>query len=102
MALINLDTAFKRIIMMLKKMESKRGVEILSYKRNRGVVILRLSEAEFFVRQRGYEEAEYIVSFEGLTKILKSILKQEFPRSRKVRIYIINRVDEMGAVRKKI
>ena len=41
MALINIDTAIKRAIQMLRKLSAPQGVEILTYKRNRGVSVIR-------------------------------------------------------------
>ena len=102
MALINIDTAIKRAIQMLRKLSPPQGLEILTYKRNRGVTILKQEEDLFAVRERGYEENEYSVSFNALPKLLKSISKREFPRSRKVRIYQLSSPEEEGQVRKKL
>ena len=102
MALINIDTAIKRSIQMLKKLSPPQGLEILTYKRNRGVSILKMDEDLLSVRERGYEENEYSVSFAALPKLLKSISKREFPRSRKVRIYQLASLEEEGRERKKL
>lgn len=102
MALINRDTTLNRVRKTLNKIEPPAGVEILSYKRNRGVAILRLGEDKYFVRQKGYEEAEYTVGGEELAKILKLIIKLEFPRSRKLRIYALAGPEELDGKRKKL
>lgn len=102
MALINIDTAIKRSIQMLKKLSPLQGLEILTYKRNRGVSIVKMDEDLFAVRERGYEENKYSVSFDALPKLLKSISKREFPRSRKVRIYQLASLEEEGMERKKL
>lgn len=102
MALINIDTAIKRSIQMLGKLSPPQGVEILTYKRNRGVSILKKDEDLLFVRERGYEDNEFSVSFAALPKLLKSISKREFPRSRKVRIYQLSGPEEEGRDMKKL
>jgi len=102
MALINIDTAIKRAIQKLKKLSPPEGMEILTYKRNRGVSILKIDENLLSVRERGYEENEFSVSFNDLPKLLKSISKREFPRSRKVRIYQLANPEEEGQDRKKL
>lgn len=102
MALINIDTAIKRALQKLKKLSPPEGVEILTYKRNRGVSILKIDEDLLSVRERGYEENEFSVSFNDLSKLLKSISKREFPRSRKVRVYQLANPEEEGQDRKKL
>jgi hypothetical protein len=102
MALINIDTAIKRVLQIAGKIEPPRGVEILTYKRNRGVSIIRLAADSFLVRERGYEENEMQVCFADLARVLKSMAKREFPRSRQVRIYQLEGPDFLDQERKRI
>ena len=102
MALVNRDSLLKKITTTLAKLEPEQGLEILSYKRNRGIDILLRNSETIWVRERGYVEEEYLVDMEGLPKLLKSLIKREFPRSRKVRLYLISTPEELGRKRKKI
>ncbi|MFH1216820.1 MAG: hypothetical protein V1706_10015 [Pseudomonadota bacterium] len=102
MALINIEIAIKRVAQMLTKISPPQGFEILTYKRNRGVSILLLDNGKISVRERGYEENVFEVAEGELGKLLKSIAKREFPRSRKVRIYQLDGPDDVGLERKKI
>lgn len=102
MALVNLETTLQRVCTTLTKLTPPQGLEILSYKRNRGITILKLDEKTFLVRERGYEKVEFRVSEADLPKLLKSLMKREFPRSRKLRIYRIAGPDEMEQPRKKL
>ena len=102
MALINIETAIKRVQQIIGKLSPPRGVEILTYKRNRGVSILLMEDGTLRVQERGYEENEFTSTIAELPKLLKSIAKREFPRSRKVRIYQLDGPDAMGQERKKI
>lgn len=102
MALINIDTAIKRIMQIINKLEPPQGVEILTYKRNRGLSLIREQGDRVVVRERGYAENHFEVDVADLPKLLKSIAKREFPRSRKVRIYQLAGADEAGQARKKL
>ncbi len=101
MALINIQSAMQRIIRQAEQMEPGQGIEILSYKRNRGVTLIRTS-TDLKVIERGYREEEWQIPLKNLAKLLKSIIKIEFPRSRKVRIYQLASPEEAHQERKKL
>jgi len=74
MALINIDTAIKRVLLMVAKIAPPRGVEILTYKRNRGVSIIRLAEDSFLVREHGYRSV--LPTWPGCSS---QLLSESFP-----------------------
>ncbi len=94
MALLNIDSALRRVKQQLKKMQPGQCIEILSYKRNRGVSVTLLEDGRLHVRERGYEEQEWEVEQSGLSRLLKSVMKREFPRSRKLRVYRFDSPDQ--------
>jgi hypothetical protein len=102
MALHNISSTLKKVLNSLKKTPEGQGVEILSYKRNRGISIIREKEGIFYVREHGYNDEVWRIPEERLGKLLKSIMKREFPRSRKLRIYNLSAMDEMNRPRKKL
>ena len=102
MALVNIESALRKVVNSLKKTPAGRGMEILSYKRNRGVSVVRLDEGLFSVQERGYRDQILEVEGKDIGKVLKSIMKREFPRSRKVRIYRLDDASEAGMVRKRL
>lgn len=102
MALINIDSALNRTIIALLKLPQDAGIEILSYKRDRGLSILRLSEDEFQVVERGYYKQELRLGTGELAKALKIMIKREFPRSRKVRVYNLAGAADLHQQRKKL
>ena len=102
MALINIDTAIKRVLQQVARIEPPRGVEMLTYKRNRGISIIRLAEDSYLVRERGYAEQEMRVAFADLARVLKSMAKREFPRSRQVRLYQLEGPEFLDQERKRI
>jgi len=101
-ALVNLESALRKTLNALKKAEKGTGFEILSYKRNRGISIIKESEEMFWLRERGYLYQEFQCSARELQKHLKSMMKREFPRSRKVRVYFLESKNHVGIQRKKL
>ena len=102
MALHNISSAMKKVLNMLKKTPAGHGVEVLSYKRNRGISIIKKRESMFYVREHGYSEETWHIEEKRLAKILKSAMKREFPRSRKLRIYHLSGMEEMNRPMKKL
>jgi hypothetical protein len=102
MALVNIESALKQAVSRLAKMNPPEGLEILSYKRNRGVYLMRKDKESILIRERGYIEKELVVKIDELQKALKPIFKTEFPRSRKVRIYHVISPELQKETRKKL
>ncbi len=102
MALINRDQAIAKVRTTLAKIRPPQGMELLSYKRNRGVSIFPGDDGSVTIRERGYLEQELLVANADLGGILKGIVKREFPRSRKIRFYHLAGPEDLDLVRKKI
>lgn len=102
MALINRDSVIKKIVSGLAKLAPPHGFEILSYKRNRGIDILLIGKETVWVREHGYTEEDFEVPPDELERLLKTLIKYEFPRSRKLRVYQIQCPDELNRPRKKL
>ena len=95
MSLININSVQTRTLQTLAKMPPQQGVELLSYKRNRSIAVTVLSGDRYLVRENGYREQERTVSHDDLPRLLKSMIKREFPRSRKVRLCKYSHPDEL-------
>jgi hypothetical protein len=102
MALVNIDSVLRNLLQKLEKLGSPQGIELLSYKRNRSIAVLLLHDEKILVRERGYRDEEQIVEKRFLSKHLKALIKYEFPRSRKVRMYQLDNPLELEQVRKKL
>ena len=102
MALVNIDSVLRNLLLKLEKLHPPKGIELLSYKRNRSVAVLLLEDEKFLVRERGYRDEEQVIEKAGLSKCLKSLIKYEFPRSRKVRMYQVDSPLELEKDRKKL
>ena len=102
MALVGIDSVLRTLLQRLAKLQPPQGVELLSYKRNRSIAVLLRQDGRFLVRERGYREEEQIVSAAQLQKHLKGLIKYEFPRSRKVRLYQLEGPADLAKTRKKL
>lgn len=102
MALVNIDSVLPHVLQKLEKLSPPQGIELLSYKRNRSIAVLLLEDQSFLVRERGYREEEQVLDKAVLAKHLRALIKYEFPRSRKVRLYQIENPGELGKDRKKL
>ncbi len=102
MALINIDTALTETLRFIKKSPAGGGIELLSYKRNRTVALIRTNKDTVCIREQGYVTEETTEDFSALSKKLKLILKREFPRSRKIRLFKFSSSEELLRLRQKI
>lgn len=71
----------------LDKLPAGHALEIRSYKRDRFVVIVKTSSAELTFIEDGFFQQTFTAPADKLRKELKGIVKREFPRSNKVRLY---------------
>ena len=102
MALVNIDTVLRTLLQRLDKLSPPQGIELLSYKRNRSIGVLLLGNNKVLVRERGYRSSEQVLGRDSLLKHLKSLIKYEFPRSRKLRICQVAEPADLDRERKKL
>lgn len=79
-------TAVHEVLRRLRKMETGDSLELLNWKKDRSLLLVRQSGEKVVVVERGFVEDEYRVEFNKLKKLLKTLLKREFPRSHKIRV----------------
>ncbi len=80
--------AGQEIIQRLHKMQTGDSLELLTWKRDRSVRFVRNGGDEIIVIVRGFVEEEYQIHLSKLKKLLKTLLKREFPRSHKIRMHL--------------
>ncbi|MFC1523873.1 hypothetical protein ACFL6N_03690 [Thermodesulfobacteriota bacterium] len=64
--------------------------------------IIRISDELYEISERGYRDVEMQVPGHELGKVLKTIIKREFPRSRKVRVNPLLSPEEKWRPKKKL
>lgn len=102
MALINIDNALREATRLISKCEFGSGVELMSYKRNRSIGLIRQSETTVVIIEKGYIEERQTIELAKLAKNMKTRIAREFPRSRKVRFHRVSSVAELDRVKQKI
>ena len=78
----------------LKKLPTGHYLDLRTYKRNRSVIIIKNTEDDFMIIQDGYFKERFQLKSEKLKKLLNFLLRKEFPRSHKVRLYVMGRYTE--------
>ncbi|RUM33523.1 MAG: hypothetical protein DSY50_08120 [Desulfobulbus sp.] len=94
--MLDKSTAAQEILRRYRTMECGDTLQLLTWKRDRSLLITKQQNDEILIQERGFKTEDFLVSFGKLKKILKVLLKREFPRSHKIRtryIYQHNRED---------
>ena len=87
----------------LARMAPGECLDIRSYKRDRQILILKKEEDELLVIENGFIQQRYVIPVAGLKKLMKVLIRREFQRSNKIRIYTKENWSEEGrTARKKI
>ncbi len=89
-----IDTVVKK----LAKLPVGHYLDLKTYKRNRTIIIAKIEENRLLVIEDGYFKDRFLITTEKLKKLLKTLLKKEFPRSRKIRLYVMDQFIEEDAL----
>ena len=100
MSLVNIDSVQRQVLLLVAKTKAPAGIELSFYKRNRCIAITVLPGEQYTVHENGYLSQELQVEKNELPKLLKTMIKREFPRSRKIRIHKFSHQDELNRSRK--
>ena len=102
--MIDKTKIIKNVTERLEELPVGHYLDLRTYKRNRSVIIVRQSKEEVLVIESGYFQERFKLKKEKLKKLLKTLLRKEFPRSNKIRLYIMGEFKEDGAqnVKRKI
>lgn len=78
----------------LKKFNTGDQLELLTYKKDRKIIITKTDYSKFHIIEDGFEYNEFKnIDIKNLEKILKKLKKIEFSRSNKFFLKIINKKD---------
>lgn len=84
------DTVLERI----KTLPVSQALDLRTYKRNRSVLIGKLTEEDLLIIENGFFRERFRIKRHKLRKLLKALMKKEFPRSRKIRLYVLDGFSE--------
>ncbi len=87
--MIDRDSAVSSVIDRLYGLPVGGCLDVRSYKRNRSVAIARTHDHCFEILERGFEERLIRCDRAELKKILKTVFNREFPRSTRLRLYVL-------------
>ncbi|HDQ41742.1 MAG TPA: hypothetical protein ENN39_12060 [Desulfonatronum sp.] len=91
--MIDKSSAIQTLLERLEKLPSGHCLEIRTYKRNRRIMFRRDAQATWSILQEGFEHRLHQgVPRDKLRKLLQSLLRKEFPRSSKIRVYVLGPV----------
>ncbi len=79
------------VIERIAKLEIGQCLDMRTFKRNRSVAIICTGNDCFTVVERGFHEESWEdLTTEKIKRLLKTLLKREFPRSNKIRLYTLD------------
>ena len=85
--MIDKDIFIQVLLKKAKDLPVGDYLDIRTYKRNRSVLLIREGEDSYRIIENGFSKDEFTASFNDLKRIFKRLLRIEFPRSHKIRIY---------------
>ncbi len=101
--MIDKASAMNTILRKLEKLDTGCGLDLRTYKRNRAILVRKTGPDTFMILQNGYETNSFEEDGSTIKKRLKALFKKEFPRSTKIRVYMLDKNDPMQpSVRKVI
>ncbi|MCF8086300.1 MAG: hypothetical protein K9J48_05345 [Desulfohalobiaceae bacterium] len=92
--MLDVSALIPAVLAKLDKLPSGHALDLRTYKRNRSVIIRKQDEDSFLFLENGFYQDRLTVPGDKVKKTLKKMLRKEFPRSRKVRVYELGPWDE--------
>ncbi|QGY40128.1 hypothetical protein GM415_08310 [Pseudodesulfovibrio cashew] len=79
--------AIPLILTRLKKLPVGAGLDLRTYKRDRSVIIMKEDVETYAVIEDGFRQERFKSGHKELKRLLRTLLKREFPRSHKIRVH---------------
>ncbi len=85
------NTIIPTVMERLAKLQKGQCLDMRTFKRNRSVAIICTGSDNFNVIERGFHQESWEnLTAEKIKRLLKTLLKREFPRSNKIRLYTLD------------
>lgn len=91
--MIDAATLQKTLPARLRALPEGHALDVRTYKRDRGAVFVRNGQDAWRVLEHGYRSRDTVVSGAGLARTVKDLVRSEFPRSNKIRVYALGPFD---------
>ncbi|MFI3271311.1 MAG: hypothetical protein R3Y11_04270 [Pseudomonadota bacterium] len=83
-------TIIPTVLERLGSLSVGQCLDMRTFKRNRSVAIVRTGDDAFDVYERGFHEETWVgLGADKVKRLMKTLLKREFPRSHKIRLYTL-------------
>jgi len=97
--MIDKSNIIPAILERLENLPVGHYLDMRTYKRNRCLLLVKTDEEVFLVIENGFFRERFEnVPAKKLRKLLKTLLKREFPRSTKIRVYSMGIFEEESAL----
>jgi hypothetical protein len=93
MSLVSIDSVRNQTLRLLARMETGERLELHSFKRDRFLIITCTGSGSFLVQEKGFRVQEITAGAPQMSRLLKTLIKREFPRSRRVRLHTFKHRD---------
>ncbi len=88
-------TIIPTVMVRLSKLQHGQCLDMRTFKRDRSVAFIRTGDDSFTVVERGFHEEIWEgLTAEDIKKLMKTMLKREFPRSNKIRLYALDSFED--------
>ncbi|WXG57854.1 MAG: hypothetical protein ROD09_04335 [Candidatus Sedimenticola sp. (ex Thyasira tokunagai)] len=86
---IDANVLIPTLLKRIKTLPVGHYLDIRSYKRDRYLYLIKLDQDRFRIVEAGFEQNDFEVDEPRLKKSLKVLVKREFPRTNKIRLYVM-------------
>ena len=90
--MIDKSSVIKTVLERVTKLSNGHYLDLRTYKRNRSVLIVK-REHDLLVIEDGFFKEDFVIDVSKLKNLLKVLIKREFPRSNKIRLYTMGQYD---------
>ena len=87
--MIDKSSVIRTVQERLKKMAVDHYLDLRTYKLDRSVVVVKRGDDDILVVENGFYQESFSVKTARLKGLLRTLLKKGFPRSNKVRLYMM-------------
>ena len=92
--MIDKTNIIEAVLKRLERLPAGHYLDLRTYKRNRSVLIIKEGVEDFLIIENGYCKDRFYLKADKIRRILANLLKKEFPRSQKIRLYVMGKFIE--------